>query len=178
MISSESSCRQLNAPGSMSGCTSSPRANAVRSRMAPTSFAGLRRSRDSHGVTATSKAGRWTTSRPTCRRSPPSTREPCEAPRSKINPDLRFFPVLYHDDYGDEFLASYAPYLDGAIFPYTIDFDKADARRRGIEANRRQARQVRPRSGPDGVFHENECGRVSAVGDLCRLTPCGPDWRR
>ena len=44
----------------------------------------------------------------------------------KINPNLRFFPVLYHDDYGDEFLASYAPHLDGAIFPYTIDFEKAD----------------------------------------------------
>ena len=48
----------------------------------------------------------------------------------RINPNLRFFPVLYHDDYGDEFLASYAPYLDGAIFPYTIDFDKAD----GVDA--------------------------------------------
>ena len=45
----------------------------------------------------------------------------------RINPNLRFFPVLYHDDYGDEFLASYAPHFDGAIFPYTIDFDKADA---------------------------------------------------
>ena len=127
MISSESSCRQLNAPGSMSGSTSSPPANAVRSRMAPTSFAGLRRSRNSHSVTATSKAGRWTTSRPICRRSLPSTREPFEAPRTRSIRTSDSFPVLYHDDYGDEFLASYAPHLDGAIFPYTIDFDKADA---------------------------------------------------
>ncbi|MBA2260539.1 MAG: hypothetical protein H0W18_16745 [Acidobacteria bacterium] len=44
----------------------------------------------------------------------------------KIDPNLRFFPVLYHDDYGDAFLASYAAHLDGAIFPYTIDFEKAD----------------------------------------------------
>lgn len=57
--------------------------------------------------------------------TPDYTRAMREAAR-QINPDLRFFPVLYHDDYGEEFLAAYAPYVDGAIFPYTVNFDRFD----------------------------------------------------
>jgi len=44
----------------------------------------------------------------------------------RVNPALRFFPVLYHDDYSDAFLAAYAPLVDGAIFPYTLNFDGVD----------------------------------------------------
>jgi hypothetical protein len=51
-----------------------------------------------------------------------------------INPDLRFFPVLYHDDYSDGFLAGYAPYIDGAIFPYTVNFDHVDQLDEALDA--------------------------------------------
>ena len=54
------------------------------------------------------------------------TPEYTEAMRSaarRINPDLEFFPVLYHRDYVPAFLSAYAAYFDGAIFPYTVDFD-------------------------------------------------------
>lgn len=43
-----------------------------------------------------------------------------------INPGLRFFPVLYHDDYSNAFLAGYARHIDGAIFPYTVNFEDVD----------------------------------------------------
>lgn len=33
--------------------------------------------------------------------------------------------MLYHDDYSTDFLETYGAQLDGAIFPYTIDFDDA-----------------------------------------------------
>ena len=51
-----------------------------------------------------------------------------------INPDLRFFPVLYHDDYSDEFLARYAAHVDGAIFPYTVNFDDVDEINEALDA--------------------------------------------
>lgn len=44
----------------------------------------------------------------------------------RINPELQFFPVLYHNDYSDAFLAGYAPHIDGAIFPYTVNFEDVD----------------------------------------------------
>jgi hypothetical protein len=57
--------------------------------------------------------------------TPEYTQAMREAARG-INPDLRFFPVLYHDDYSASFLAGYAPHIDGAIFPYTVNFDDFD----------------------------------------------------
>jgi len=57
--------------------------------------------------------------------TPDYTRAMHEAAR-RINPDLRFFPVLYHDDFAEAFLAAYAPHFDGAIFPYTVQFDRFD----------------------------------------------------
>ena len=41
-----------------------------------------------------------------------------------INPELQFFPVLYHRDYRREFLEAYASHFDGAIFPYNIDLNE------------------------------------------------------
>lgn len=38
-----------------------------------------------------------------------------------INPDLPFYPILYSDRYNSTFVGSYAPYIDGAIFPYEGD---------------------------------------------------------
>jgi hypothetical protein len=57
--------------------------------------------------------------------TPAYTKTMREAAR-RINPGLRFFPVLYHDDYSEEFLAAYAPHVDGSIFPYTVNFDGVD----------------------------------------------------
>jgi hypothetical protein len=44
----------------------------------------------------------------------------------RINPALRFLPVLYHDDFSTEFLQAYALHFDGAIFPYTVNFETAE----------------------------------------------------
>lgn len=43
-----------------------------------------------------------------------------------INRELRFLPVLYHDDYSPEFLAAYASHFDGVIFPFTVSFETGD----------------------------------------------------
>jgi hypothetical protein len=54
------------------------------------------------------------------------TPEYTEAMRStarRINPALEFFPVLYRRDFVPAFLRAYAAHFDGAIFPYTLDFD-------------------------------------------------------
>jgi hypothetical protein len=44
----------------------------------------------------------------------------------RINRSLRFFPVLYRDNYSPDFLAAYAAHFDGAIFPYTSNFITVD----------------------------------------------------
>jgi len=54
----------------------------------------------------------------------------------RINPALEFFPVLYRRDYVPAFLSAYAGHFDGAIFPYTVDFDDFE----GVAATLQQIR--------------------------------------
>ena len=72
--------------------------------------------------------------------TPEYTRAMRDAAR-RINPGLRFLPVLYHDDYSREFLAAYAAHFDGAIFPYTKSYESAAALDEELE---RLTRQVQP----------------------------------
>jgi hypothetical protein len=41
----------------------------------------------------------------------------------RINPDLKFFPVLYQRDYTPELLGAYAESFDGTVLPYTLDYE-------------------------------------------------------
>ena len=53
----------------------------------------------------------------------PQYTETMRSTARRINPELEFFPVLYRRDYLPAFLDAYAAHFDGAIFPYTADFD-------------------------------------------------------
>ena len=62
----------------------------------------------------------------------------------RINPDLEFFPVLYRRDYVPAFLSAYAAHFDGAIFPYTADFEDFTGVAAGLQ-------QVRAAGEPFGL---------------------------
>jgi hypothetical protein len=79
------------------------------------------------------------------------TPEYTEAMRStarRINPELEFFPVLYQRDYVPAFLSAYAAHFDGAIFPYTVDFDEFN----GVAGALQQSRAAVERFGLDLIL--------------------------